>query len=1246
MKKKGYVVAAGIVVLAALLGAGAAKGEFPYASIADMTQVHRPGLRIAGAKPAADEFVFRDGCVVGDADLADFLKTSMGVKSVASGKDPAVRTRLDKNLRAREYRIEVDTSGVTAIGADERAVRDALCHLEDMMALRGGPFLKHGVETRRPRFAHRITHSGIGLAEFPDAYLSRLVHAGFTDITLFVKEKDTTAGGKHVDINDVIRRAAAHHLGVYLYANSNVFAHPRDPGGKEALDEAFGGFAAMYPQAKGMIFVGESCQFPSKDPRVQPVTWRNKNHKDPRPTAGWFPCSDYAEWISTVRDCVRAKAPHYDIIFWTYNWGWAPEKERVELIDTLPTDITLMATFEMFQKHVKRNGLESPIADYSLSLAGPGGYFASEAAAASRRKLVLGAMSNTAGRTWDFGTAPYEPCPWQWKRRWDAMVRENAEHGLSLLVESHHYGWYPSFVTELAKEAFTEGGLPFDEHIRRIAIRDYGEKNADAALKAWRLWSEAITDYVPTSRNQYGPFRIGPAYPYTLGHLPVRPSDLPVDRSFPQATNICRYDYLAGLPFPEFSKESKKADAEMQELELLDSMIERFRDGTAMFRAMGACGQGMADLGEYLMRCLKTAANVKRGARAFQMKDEAGTMKFAREEYENAAATLPLAARNSAFGWEPSMGYVGSVESIRWKMMRMERDYGLARRQDTRKRDYLAPIRVVPRPVSRNYGSRAKVLNARHLITGAQFRDTLGSVRPECCTLVTDGGDKASVILDFGRELHGGVRIGASYSTPRGMKVRIRFGESVAETLAELGEQGASNDHAIRDAVVDVPPLGTVEYGQTGFRFVNIELVTAGKLDVEEVSAVSIMRDMPRIGSFRCSDDRLNVIWETCARTVHLCSQEYLWDGIKRDRLVWMGDTHPETKALLAVFGAGATVIPETLDYIAGATPPDKWMNTMPTYTLWWLRNVYEWYAFTGDAAWVKERAAYIAATTDHVLSNVTDEGEWGRETNGNAFFLDHPSRDNPAGEMTGAQGLMAITLSETSRLLRICGDEARAKKVDAAYARLMARGAKMDHFGSKQSAAMLALSGMRDVAEMNGDVLLRNGAAGVTTFFGYYMLEAMSAGGNDKAAMKLIRDYWGGMLDMGATSFWEDFDLAWTNGCARIDEMPAFGQKDVHGANGRFCYCGYRNSLCHGWAAGPAAWMHEHILGVRQMEPAKPKYEVKPFLGNLAWAEGDVPTAWGVIHVKAVRKGDGSAAVKIIAPEGVAAIDASSKKR
>ena len=675
------------IVVAACAGLAAflpTLAEKPYAFRDELECVHKPGLRKASAKPAADMFAFLDGCFVDNADFADFLKTSMNVKVASEGTNSAVRTRIDKNLRPREHRIAVDASGVTVAGADERSVCDALWHLEDVMVLRGGPFLKYGVETRRPRFAHRITHSSLGLAVFPDAYLSRLAHAGFTDITLFVAAHDTTAGGKHVDINDLIRRAAAYHLGVYLYANSEVFAHPADPGGKEALDKAFGGFAAMYPEAKGMIFVGESCQFPSKDPRVQPIVRNCKSNDDPRPFAGWYPCSDYAEWIAAVRDSVRKRAPRYDIVFWTYNWGWAPKKERVELIDTLPQDITLMATFEMFQQHVKRNGLISPIEDYSLSFAGPGEYFASEAAAAARRKLALGAMSNTAGRTWDFGTAPFEPCPWQWKKRWDAMVRENAGHGLSLLVESHHYGWYPSFVTELAKEAFTEGGIPFDEHIRRIAARDYGEANVNAALTAWRIWSEAIEDYVATDLNQYGPLRIGPAYPYTFGHSPVRTDELPVDRSFPQATNICWYAYPSSPLYPGYDKEGS-LEAERLELELLDGMIARFTEGASIFRTMGPCAMKMGDLGDYIACSLKTAANVKRGARAFRSKDDAAVVKFAKLEYANASAALQLALRNSSFGWEPSMGYAGGPDQIRWKIKRMERDYGFGFAQKIRK---------------------------------------------------------------------------------------------------------------------------------------------------------------------------------------------------------------------------------------------------------------------------------------------------------------------------------------------------------------------------------------------------------------------------------------------------------------------------------------------------------------------------------------------------------------------------------
>lgn len=77
---------------------------------------------------------------------------------------------------------------------------------------------------------------------------------------------------------------------------------------------------------------------------------------------------------------------------------------------------------------------------------------------------------------------PYQPCPFQWKKRWEGLVAANAEYGLSGIMENHHFGWYPSFLSELEKEMFTEGGLPFDEHIRLIAARDYGTENADAVI--------------------------------------------------------------------------------------------------------------------------------------------------------------------------------------------------------------------------------------------------------------------------------------------------------------------------------------------------------------------------------------------------------------------------------------------------------------------------------------------------------------------------------------------------------------------------------------------------------------------------------------------------------------------------------------------------------------------------------------------------------------------------------------------
>ncbi len=670
-------------------------GEAPYDFRKRLEVVHEPNARDVKAKPGDGEFVFSDGMVVSvpkDADdvmalagkdFCDYLDVSMGVSvRFQRGGTGTVSVSIDTTLPAREYHIAVDED-VSISAADSRAAAQALYHLEDLMGLRRAPFLKRGNETRRPLFSPRMTHSGWGVDMFPDAHLSQMAHAGMDAILLFIKDIDVTKGASYLDVRDTMRRAKRFGLDTYLYSYIMAFVHPDDPNAKGIFESTYGRVAEAYPEAKGIVFVGESCQFPTRDSRAQPVTWQNKIPGDPRPSAGWWPCSDYPDWVRAVKSAVNAKSPDMEIVFWTYNWGRQPVGPRMELIDRLPKDVTLMATFEMFEPQVKRNGLNAPSADYSLSFAGPGRYFASEAERAHRNGLRLYTMSNTGGLTWDYGTIPYQPCPFQWERRYSGMRKAHRDWGLSGLMECHHYGWFPSFVSELEKEAFTEGGIPFGRHLRMIAERDFGAENADRAVEAWKLWSDTATDYVASDRNQYGPFRTGPSYPYNYGGTHIGNDEFPISRN---ASNkdIARYNYLDVSSYID-NGEIKSLDIPgmEKEFELLEGMEAALGRGADIFDyianalpdARAEKARRMATLGRYMQRTVITAINVKHGAIAHRANDKAGVLKWAKREYANAKAALPLVEYDSRLGWEPSMEYVGGPEQIRWKLERMEKTY-------------------------------------------------------------------------------------------------------------------------------------------------------------------------------------------------------------------------------------------------------------------------------------------------------------------------------------------------------------------------------------------------------------------------------------------------------------------------------------------------------------------------------------------------------------------------------------------
>lgn len=493
------------------------------------------------------------------------------------------------------------------------------------------------------------------------------------------------------------------------------------------------------------------------------------------------------------------------------------------------------------------------------------------------------------------------------------------------------------------------------------------------------------------------------------------------------------------------------------------------------------------------------------------------------------------------------------------------------------------------------------------------------------CTLTpAKAGETTSVLLDFGRELHGGIRIDCPTIDPKQpARFRVRFGESAAEAMG-IPDQ----DHTIHSQETLVPWMGHTEIGNTGFRFVRLDLLEPrATVTLASVKAVFLYRPLEYRGSFKCSDERLNRIWDVGAYTVHLCMQDHVWDGIKRDRLVWIGDMHPETMVINTVFG-GVDVVPESLDYVRKRTPLPGWMNGIGSYSLWWILCHRDWHRYHGNLAYLREQRSYLLGLLEQVRSNVEADG---KEKLGGHRFLEWPtSRDQTAID-AGLQALVVLALRAGAELCELLDEgEAAAQAKSAADRAASYRRAPS---ASKQANALAVLAGMADAGAVNQRILSQDPYSGLSTFYGYYVLQARAQAGDYQGCLDLIRNYWGGMLDRGATTFWEGFELEWLRDSGRIDELTPAGKKDLHADYGDYCYVGLRHSLCHGWAAGPTAWLTEHVLGLAPAEPGFARVRVSPHLGDLQHAEGALPTPHGLLKVRHEKRKDGTVATEIDAP-------------
>lgn len=424
----------------------------------------------------------------------------------------------------------------------------------------------------------------------------------------------------------------------------------------------------------------------------------------------------------------------------------------------------------------------------------------------------------------------------------------------------------------------------------------------------------------------------------------------------------------------------------------------------------------------------------------------------------------------------------------------------------------------------------------------------------------------AFVVLDYGREMCGTCRILTSTLSDT-TKIRIRFGESVAEACAEPGEKGCCNDHSNRDIETYLRNWSDMRFCQTGFRFIRVDFLECGVVNLKSIVAEGEIFDAPVVYEYDGEDKRVKEIFDTAKRTVSLCaSSGYIWDGIKRDRLVWIGDMYPETMSFTTLYGRQA-ITERSLNYMRDLTPLPGWMNGMPAYSMWWIMICADYAKATGADDFIRDQLDYMKRLVDFMDENVGENGE----LNYPSLFVDWPTHeqvDEPAG-------VRAINIIAVKRAIEVF----MANGIDTTAAnRLLEKLLKVEMV-VKEAKQVIGLKyfAVGTLTKAEADKLIEGGARGMSTFMSYFILTAIKDYHGVEVANKIMKEYYGAMLDRGATTFFEDFDMDWLEGSSRIDELPKPGEKDLHGDFGKYCYLGFRHSFCHGWSAGVIMYIKEN---------------------------------------------------------------------
>ena len=412
------------------------------------------------------------------------------------------------------------------------------------------------------------------------------------------------------------------------------------------------------------------------------------------------------------------------------------------------------------------------------------------------------------------------------------------------------------------------------------------------------------------------------------------------------------------------------------------------------------------------------------------------------------------------------------------------------------------------------------------------------------------------------------------------------------------------------------------------FRFVRIECENPLQ-NVTGARAYRVNYPFDITGSFECSDESYNKMWDISINTLKCCTHEIYMDCPFYEQQQYVMDSAIECAATMRLTHDVKMVKKCIGEFAASQQPsgllcanyPCSYVQIIPGFSFFFVFLLKDYLEYSADT----EFAARYTGVIDKIFACFDNQiREKGYIYNSKFWDYQDWVPTWYAGKAPVEEGeaitlynmYYACALRDAAYICRKVGRDGLASDYEARYESVVnmlntlcfdeAKGMYRDGSGSDNYSVHTAiwsiLSGVAtgDKAELMAKNLFNTEICRPTFSMNYYLFRAIEQSGIYHKAFDVL-DGWKVMID---------------NHCTTWCENP-----------------GNPRSECHAWSCAPTHELSSNVLGVKYS--FENEINIVPSIGSLTYAKGRVPTRFGFVDVQWNIK-DGVFTIVVDSPEGV----------